>query len=150
MARAKRQDKLMEFHEVIGDNEVTILKAEGFILSEIRELLSGLKTSLDHADMVSYRRSRIQWWNDRRRSGWSKGQISQSIRNYYHNTGNTAWDEFRAEYMPSPRKKTLVEYRQAVAKRKRARVITKSSFRLLKTKPRQPFEVSIKGRTVRI
>ena len=147
-----KQIKLKEFHSVWTGNEVQVLKEEGFILPEIRELLEGLHTSLDHEAMVAYRRSRIQWWNDRRRAGYTKGEISKAIRGFYKDTRHTFWEDFRANYIPSPRKKSPEAYRKAAHKaevaRKQARVISKPMYHLLKFKPRQPVTVTLKGKSV--
>lgn len=155
MTKRKKSEveKLLEeipvYHEHIPEgNEDKILEAEGFLASEVREILGGLKTSLDSGAMVNFRKSRISWWNGMRRHGWTNRQIGNSLRRYYRDTDASPWDDFRRDYIPSPRKKTPAEYKKALSARKRARKITKPMYRLLKTKPRQPIDVTIKGRQV--
>lgn len=134
--KLRRQAKPYFHTIIVAGNEVDILKKEGFLVSEVRELLKGLQISLDHEVMVDYRKSRLKWWADRLHAGWRVGQIWRALRRFYQDTEASPWDDFRAEYMPSPRKKSLAAYRTAMAKRKKARKIPKPMYHLLKTKPK--------------
>lgn len=134
------------FHPlVVSGNEADILKAEGFTTKEAKRLAGGLQVSLDDPVMVAFRKSRVKWWGDRIRKGWTAGQIRRSIAKLEKTRDFDPWVEFRQEYIPSPRQKTPTQFRTAMAKRRRAVKIPKPMYHLLKHRPRQPVTVTLKG-----
>lgn len=158
MARllSEKFDKTLHVANLAG-NEVEVLKAEGFISSEIRDLLKGLTIDIDSDAVVHFRKGRIEWWNGLRRNGWTNSQIGRSLHKFYRDTNATIFDDFRSQYIIKQKFLTPTEYRAALAKRKRSIKITRPMYRLLKTKPGQrpsyrpgdPVDVTIKGKKIR-
>lgn len=137
------------FHTlVVSGNEIDILKGEGFTVKEAKRIMEGVKVSLDDPAMVAYRKSRINWWVDKLRLGWTAGQVRRAIARMQKTVEVDPWVEFRQEYLPTPRRKTLAEYRSALAKHKKALNIPKPMYHLLRFKPRQPVTVTVKGERI--
>lgn len=130
----------------------------GFANREIRELFKAgnapdLFSTEPYKAMLE---SRHTWWVHRLKAGWNRSQIWGAINRYYDVEARSPFEFLRIEYKPV-RRVDFKTYREVA--RKRAIRITKSlyrkdkinkpAFHLLKTKPRQSIDVTLKGKVIR-
>ncbi len=133
------------------------LVAAGFNNSEIREFFSASNAPMlfGTEPFKAMLKSRAKWFRGRLKAGWNRQQVWGSINRYYANKKHSPWDFVRIEYRP-PLRVDQKTYREAA--RRRAVKVTKSlygkskinkpAYHLLKTKPRQPFTTTLKGKRV--
>ena len=97
-----------------------ILLSEGWTSYEARELLGGLKVSIDSPLVMAMRRERVNWLAAMMTSGLTHRQVMQSVSDWYASDSKRSPFEFlRREYKP-PLKVNRSEYR-AAAKRRASR-----------------------------
>jgi len=123
------------FHPTIAGNEPDILRAEGFTTSEIKSFLKGWKKTIDSPAFVAMRHSRIKWWAGMIHQGYTRRQIWGAIHRWYSTTHRSPWEWLRREYKPA-RHISQSQYRDALAKRRKASKVTKPMYHLLRTKPK--------------
>lgn len=94
------------------------MRSAGFINMEIRNIFSAGNTPMlfTTEPFKAMLVSRRKWFRDRVKSGWSKGQVIDAVKNYYSVERRSPFDFLRKEYKP-PLRVDFKVYREAMRKR---------------------------------
>jgi len=94
----------------ITDEDGQRLREAHFLEYEIDQLATAVQPgtgnpqgyqNLDGPTWQAAIKSRIDWWDDKRRRGWSKEEIEQELLNYYQrDQKRTPWDFLKVAYHP--------------------------------------------------
>jgi len=119
------------------------MRSAGFINAEIRNIFSAGNTPMlfTTEPFKAMLVSRRKWFRDKIKSGWSKGQVIDTVKGYYSKEARSPFDFLRREYKP-PYRVSQTAYREAA--RKRALKDTKTLYQ------RGKVPVTIKGKTINI
>lgn len=135
---------------VIPGQEVAALKRGGFLEREANYLWGGWELGINDPDFVAMRESRIQWWADMKRAGWTRAQIWATLRKQYKEPKYNPFDWLNAVYNVPKHKRitTSSQYQKAVKRQRHATKAIKPAFHLTKIKPRGKVTATLKGQPV--
>ena len=114
--------------EVVGKSSEAILMSEGWLASEVKEIMGGLHTSIDSPWGLAWRKKRIDEIIYAETHGSSRKEFLDRIVRWYEIDHDRSPFEFlRAEYKP-PQRVNRTQYKAAVQRRKIAMQTVKSLY----------------------
>lgn len=126
---------------------VQTLKQDGFTAYEVKVLLKGWKKGIDSPAFKAMREARKEKWAKHLAEGYTRKQIWGMFRRHYKKPKRSPFDWLREIYDPT-KGISEAEFRDAAKKRTKAAKLTKTAFRLTKTKPRGKVTATVKGKQI--